>query len=133
MTTTPPDPAHRPYLAAIDRTDRQKGRYELTSFFASPGALDALLCDIVGHFSGKLPRVDAIVGLDALGFVLAGGLAALTGKPAILARKGGKLPLAEGDKASTGAFGDYAVGREGEKALEIRRDLVRKGMRVIVV
>ncbi|KAL1407534.1 hypothetical protein Q8F55_006967 [Vanrija albida] len=131
--STPPPPAHRPYLQAVDRTDRSKGRYELTSFFATPGALDGLLCDMVGHFSGQLPRVDAIVGLDALGFVLAGGLAALTGKPAILLRKGGKLALSGPELASSGTFDDYAAAREGGKALEVRRDLVRRGMRLIVV
>lgn len=132
-STSPPPPPSRPYLHAIDRTDRHLGRYELTSFFAAPSALSSFVSDLVAHFAPKLPAIDAIVGLDALGFVVAGALAERLGKPVILARKGGKLPLSEGEVVSSGRFADYSVEKRGEKSLEIRRDLLRPGMGVLVV
>lgn len=122
----------RPYLLTIDRTSRNLGRFELTSFFASLGSLPAFIADILQHFRPKLRRLDAIVGLDALGFPLAGALGDRLGLPVILARKKGKLALTDGEKLVVG-FEDYSVEREGVKGLEIRKDLLKDGMRVIVL
>ncbi|KAL7424522.1 hypothetical protein Q5752_000206 [Cryptotrichosporon argae] len=130
---TPVPFAARPYLAAVDRTPRGLGRFDLTSFFAAPGALQAFVADLLVHFAAALPGVDAVVGLDALGFVLAGALGAAADRPVVLMRKRGKLALADDEKVGTGAFSDYAAAREGDKAFEVRRDLLKPGMSVIVV
>lgn len=135
----------RPYLRAIDRTSRGLGRYDLTSFYAAPDALGLWVDDIAAYFSRPRSRqdngtdphpsepVDAIVGLDALGFPPAGALAYKLGVPLILARKRGKVPLPEDELYRTEDFEDYSVDRQGKKGLEIRRDLLKEGMRVIVV
>lgn len=130
---SPPPLTTRAYLHAVDRTSRGLGRYELTSFFATPGALSSFVADLATHFAPKLPFVDAVVGLDALGFVVAGALAERVGKPVILSRKGGKLALPAEEVVSSGAFADYSVVEKGEKSMEIRRDLLREGMGVLVV
>jgi adenine phosphoribosyltransferase len=122
----------RPYLLSIDRTARGLGRYELTSFFADPSSLPKFVSDVCAHFTAKLP-VDAIVGLDALGFPLAGAMALRLGVGCLLARKRGKLALPTEEIAVTDGIRDYSVERAGEKGLEIRKDLLRRGMRVIVV
>ncbi|RSH95061.1 hypothetical protein EHS25_000147 [Saitozyma podzolica] len=122
----------RPYLLSIDRTNRGMGRYELTSFFADPSSLPNFVSDVCAHFAAKLP-VDAIVGLDALGFPLAGAMALRLGVGCVLARKRGKLALPKEEIAATDGIRDYSVERAGVKGLEIRKDLLRTGMRVIVV
>jgi adenine/guanine phosphoribosyltransferase-like PRPP-binding protein len=132
----PSDPAilaARPYLLSIDRTPRGLGRYELTSFFATPNALSSFTSDTISHFSTHLPSLNAVVGLDALGFVAAASLGERLGLPIILARKRGKIALYDEDVVRTKEFRDYSVEKQGAKGLEIRRDLLKKGMKVIVV
>jgi adenine/guanine phosphoribosyltransferase-like PRPP-binding protein len=132
----PSDPdllAARPYLLSIDRTARGLGRYELTSFFATPHALSSFLTDLVSHFQPSLLSLDAIVGLDALGFVIAGALGQKLNLPVILARKVGKIALREDDVVRSGGIQDYSVQTQGVKGLEIRKDLLKKGMKVLVV
>lgn len=133
--STPPPPTSRPYLDAVDRNGRGQARYELTSFFATPGALSGFVADIAGHFASKLPTVDAVVGLDALGFVVAGALGQKIQKPVILARKAGKVAMPPEDVVKTGSYADYMAVKAGaaEKELEMRRDLLRQGMKVIIV
>ena len=157
--------ARRPYLDAIDRSNRGLGRYELTTFFAQPDALSSFARDAAAHFPG---HVDAVVGLDAMGFVVAGAVGMVMGRPVICMRKKGKIALRAcpnplhsteglptpppsatehgaasksggsrgcegGCKISTDDFLDYAAAREGTKGLEVRRDLLKPGMRVIAV
>lgn len=110
------------YLSAVDRIPRGLGRSDLSPFFASPTAFPAFIADIVDHFSSK--EFDAIVALDAVGFVVAGALAAKLGKPLLLARKEGKLPLREEEKAVTEELVDYS---KKAKRFEIRRDLLTPG------
>lgn len=98
--------------------------------------MSGFVADLAAHFSAKLPTVDAVVGLDALGFVLAGALGEKIQKPVILARKGGKIAMPRDEVASSAAYDDYTVkkGFAGEgKVLEFRKDLLRKGMKVIIV
>lgn len=69
--------------------------------------------------------IDAIVGVDARGFVFGGALAHEMNLPLVLARKPGKLPA---DTVSE----TYAL-EYGEAALEIHRDGVRPCQRVLVM
>ncbi|ORX35306.1 hypothetical protein BD324DRAFT_632273 [Kockovaella imperatae] len=131
----------RPYLASIDRTIRDGfPRYELSSFFAIPGALKAFSNDIISYFTGDIGTLDGWVGLDALGFIVAGSLAGITGKSMIPARKGGKLALPPDEILRTGPVNDYldayaerAGATKSVKTLEFRRDLIKPGARLIVV
>ena len=135
--------AARPYLSYIDRTSRGLGRYELTSFFAHPDSLTLFTSDIILHLSDPsnpsndklqngIESIDAVVGLDALGFIVAGALGCRLGKSVICARKRGKLAL-EKDDVIGRDFEDYSVEKQGVKGLEIRKDLLRVGMKVLVV
>ena len=133
----------RPYLAAIDRTVRPGcPRYELSTFFATPSALRGFAQDILDHFADEIESLDAFIGLDALGFIVAGALGGMTGKPMIPARKGGKLALPEDGILRTSHISDYLEDEskgikrtavKKEKMLEVRRDLIKPGMKVIVV
>ena len=123
----------RPYLLAIDRAPRGLGRFELTSFFATRNAVSSFVTDIIDHFQNKISQLDAVVGIDALGFPVAGALGDRLGVPIILARKKGKLALRAEDVVSTDEFEDYSVASQGGKGLEIRKDLLRSGMKVIVL
>lgn len=79
------------------------------------------------YFHDRLPSIDAVVGLDALGLPPAAGLAVLADKPLIVMRKEGKLALKEHELVRTQPV------KKGAKVLEVRRDLLKPGMRVIVV
>lgn len=139
---SPPPPEHRAYLQCIDRTCRANvPKYELTSFYASSvpsptsetpssaplSALSAFVRDMYAYFYDRLDATDAIVGLDALGLPLAAGLAVLADKPMVTLRKAGKLALLDDEVARSQPL------YEGDKVLEVRKDLIRPGMRVIVV
>ncbi len=70
-------------------------------------------------------RVDAIAGIEARGFLFAAPLAHSLDKPLIPVRKEGKLP-AETYRAT------YAL-EYGEAVLEVHRDAIAPGQRVLVV
>lgn len=110
------------YLQAVDRQPRSLGRSDLSPFFASPTAFPSFVEDIVNHFSQK--EVDSIIALDAVGFVVAGAVAAKMGKPIALCRKEGKLPLHEEEIARTEELVDYS---KKTKRFEIRKDLLTPG------
>lgn len=117
---------HSPYLQAVDRQPRGLGRSDLSPFFASPTAFPSFISDIVDHFASK--DFDSIVALDAVGFVVAGALAAKVGKPVVLCRKEGKLPLHEEEIARTEELVDYS---KKTKRFEIRKDLLTPGKSLI--
>lgn len=69
--------------------------------------------------------IDAIVGVDARGFVFGGALAYAMNKPLVLVRKKGKLP-AETISAT------YEL-EYGSDTLEIHKDALKPGDRVVVI
>jgi adenine phosphoribosyltransferase len=96
----------------------------VTPVFAQPEAFESLLDDLGGLLAGT--EFTTIVAVDALGFVLGTALAVRGHKRLVPARKGGKLPV----QSYTATFVDYT----GEtKSLEIRRDALNAGTRVLVV
>lgn len=120
-------------MNAIDRTCRPGvAKYDLSSFYASPGAMEGFVNDCIKHFDHVLPNIDAIVGLDALGFPMAGAVGYAARKPVILARKAGKLALTADEVLNSERIGIAQLGAE-PKPLEIRKDLLRPGMKVLVV
>ena len=139
----------RPYLAAVDRTVRLPAiaKFELTSFFAQPNALQQFSADVIKFFGAGSAKedgsnpVDAWIGLDALGLIVGGALSGMSGLPMISARKEGKLSVPQDNVVRTkltrtflmGTKDEYEVAEMGDKKLEIRKDLLTKGMKVVVV
>jgi adenine phosphoribosyltransferase len=115
---------HRPeYLKLID-TQTPGPRCDVTPLFADPTAFAALLDDFVALLHEI--DFDVVAGIDALGFILGAALALWTRKGFVPVRKGGKLPV----PVDMVEFIDYS----GEsKALELRRDAIAPGSRVLIV
>ncbi|MBN1263824.1 MAG: adenine phosphoribosyltransferase [Candidatus Pacebacteria bacterium] len=73
----------------------------------------------------KSQSIDKVVGVDARGFILAGALAYQLGAGLVMVRKKGKLP----PKTESVKY-DLEYGRA---VLEIRRDSIKPGERVLLV
>jgi adenine phosphoribosyltransferase len=96
---------------------------DITPVLADPIAFSTIIDLIVVHFGRG--NVDKVVGIEARGFILGAPVAYHFGAGVIPVRKSGKLPhdtLQE----------DYAL-EYGTASLEIHRDAVRAGERVLVV
>ena len=95
---------------------------DITPVLSNGEAFNALIGHLAEPFEG---RVDAVAGIEARGFILATPVARALGTGFIPLRKPGKLP--------------YHVHREeyeleyGTDALEMHRDAVRTGERVLIV
>ena len=76
---------------------------DVTPIFADARAFKALLQDLCAPFGSS--GIDLVVGLDALGFVLATGVALQLGVGLAPIRKRGKLPVAT-DAVEVGKRGD---------------------------
>jgi adenine phosphoribosyltransferase len=96
---------------------------DITPVLADPMAFSTLIDLIVVHFGRG--NVDKVVGIEARGFILASPVAYHFGAGFVPVRKQGKLPsetLAE----------EYAL-EYGTATLEIHRDAVQPGERVLIV
>src|SRR5688572_28940345 len=111
------------YFDLIDR-NATGNRCDVTPLFADPVAFGQMLDDLVRSL-GDTP-FDIVVGVDALGFILGTGIAMRTGRGLVVARKGGKLPIA----CNSVSFVDY-TGQS--KSLEMRADALRAGTRALIV
>jgi adenine phosphoribosyltransferase len=96
--------------------------YDLMPLFQSAEGLAAGVRKIAEWARPMAPEV--VVGIEARGFVLGGALAADLGVGFAAARKLGKLPHATVRR-------EYAL-EYGTDAVELHRDAVRPGMRVLV-
>ncbi len=113
----------KPYLAKID-TSTTGNRNDVTPLFADRKGFAQLADDLASPFLDA--GIDAVVAIDALGFILGTAIAERLGVGVVPARKGGKLPVA----TESIDFVDYSGTR---KALEMRPDALRPGMKVLVV
>ena len=113
----------KPYLSKID-TSTAGNRNDVTPLFGDREAFSQLVGDLVHPFRDA--GVDAVVAIDALGFILGTAVAESLGVGLVPVRKGGKLPVAV-DRVT---FVDYTGQR---KALEMRTDALIAGMNVLVV
>lgn len=111
------------YLRWIDR-DTIGNRYDVTPLFSHHADFNALVDDLVECTAGT--TVDLVACIDALGFILGTAIARKLEVGILPVRKGGKLPV-ESDRT---AFRDY-TGQD--KQLEIRRDILSQGSRVLIV
>ena len=113
----------RPYLALIDN-QTNGNRCDVTPLFADYAAFSALVDDLAALVEPL--AFDVVAGIDALGFILGTALALRTHAGFVPIRKGGKLPVA----VDSAECVDYTGQR---KTLELRRDALRPGTRVLLV
>jgi adenine phosphoribosyltransferase len=96
---------------------------DITPLLASPRALHIVLDGIAERFIGE--HVDAIVGIEARGFIFGGALAARLNASFVPVRKPGKLPAAVDRVELTTEY--------SRDALEMHRGSLREEARVVVV
>jgi adenine phosphoribosyltransferase len=96
---------------------------DITPVLADPIAFSTIIDLIVVHFGRG--NVDKVVGIEARGFILAAPVAYHFGAGVVPVRKKGKLP-------SETLGEDYAL-EYGTASLEIHKDAVGPGERVLVV
>lgn len=115
------------YLALIDR--RTLGLpgmrcRDITPIFCDPEAFNALTTDLCRDL--RTDEIDAVVGLEALGFIIATAIAVRINKPLVPIRKAGKLPV------QTARLELPAV-RGQARTLELRAGALEVGARVLLV
>lgn len=113
----PPD-----YISLVDT--QAHGRYDVTPLFADAHAFASLTSDLLTL--AEPLGFDLVAGIDALGFILGAALALRAGAGFLPIRKGGKLPVPTDHTTFVDCTGN-------EKALEMRKDALRLGLRVLVV
>jgi adenine phosphoribosyltransferase len=96
---------------------------DITPLLASPRALHIVLDGIAERFIGE--HVDAIVGIEARGFIFGGALAARLNASFVPVRKPGKLPAAV-DRVDI-------VTEYSRDALEMHKGSIRESSHVVVV
>ncbi|MBM4048462.1 MAG: adenine phosphoribosyltransferase [Planctomycetes bacterium] len=96
---------------------------DITPLLRDAKALKAAVNQIAAHYKGQ--KIDAVLGVEARGFVLAPAVALKLGAGFIPARKPGKLPW----KTTSASYQlEY-----GTDALEIHTDSVAPGQRILMV
>jgi adenine phosphoribosyltransferase len=96
---------------------------DITPLLADPRAFHIILDTIAQRFIGE--HIDAVVGIEARGFIFGGALAARLNASFVPARKPGKLPAAA-DRVSFDT--EYS-----STELEMHKDSIWKGCNAIVV
>jgi adenine phosphoribosyltransferase len=96
---------------------------DLTPVFEHGPTMQAMQAAFADRYRNM--RVDAFVGIEARGFIVAAPTAAAMSKGMIILRKPGKLPW---EKVSLSYQLEY-----GTDSLEMHRDSVRPGMRLVVM
>lgn len=116
------------YKTYFDRiSERAVGRYDISVLFDDYRVFEAVIADFVEPFRDS--DIDAVVGIDALGFVLGTGVAIELAVGFLPIRKGGKLPIPDDDCLQRAVM-DYT----GEqKRLELDAARITPGLRVLIV
>ena len=96
--------------------------YDITTLLKDPAGLRGVIDGLTEHFSGK--KIDAVLGIEARGFIFGPALALNLGAGIVPVRKPKKLP-AEVESWSY----DLEYGKD---TLEIHRDAVGKGHNVLI-
>jgi adenine phosphoribosyltransferase len=97
--------------------------YDITTLLKDKVGFATLIDALSEHFLGR--DVDLVLGMEARGFIFGPAVAYRLNAGFIPVRKPGKLP------AATQKY-DYAL-EYGTNTLEIHRDAIQKGQRVIIV
>lgn len=100
---------------------------DITPLLGDPAAFATALegLAVAGRDDQDRPCVDAVVGIEARGFILAAPVAHMLGASFVPARKAGKLPY---KTASVSYELEY-----GEETVQIHEDAFRPGARVLVI
>jgi adenine phosphoribosyltransferase len=96
--------------------------YDITTLLKHPAGLRKTVDALAAEYEGE--KVDAVIGVEARGFIFAPALAYHLGAGFVPVRKPKKLPA---ECASISYDLEY-----GQDTLEIHRDAVGKGQRVII-
>jgi adenine phosphoribosyltransferase len=96
---------------------------DITTLTKDPDGFRQAVDDLAARYRGE--RIDAVVGIEARGFIFGGAVAYLLKAGFVPARKPGKLP-AETVRA------EYEL-EYGTDAVEIHRDAIAPGQRVLIV
>jgi adenine phosphoribosyltransferase len=96
--------------------------YDITTLLKHPEGLRQVVDALSSEFKGE--GVDAVIGIEARGFIFAPAMAYQLGAGFVPARKPGKLP-------SECATVSYDL-EYGQDALQIHRDAVGAGHRVVI-
>ena len=97
--------------------------YDITTLLKDKVGLATLIDALAEHYIEQ--DVDLVLGMEARGFIFAPALAYRLNAGFVPLRKPGKLP------AATAKF-DYAL-EYGTNTLEIHKDAIQKGQRVLIV
>ena len=97
--------------------------YDITTLLKDKLGFATLIDALSEHYLDK--QIDLVLGMEARGFIFAPALAYRLNAGFVPVRKPGKLP------AATVKY-DYAL-EYGTNTLEIHRDAIQKGQRVIIV
>jgi adenine phosphoribosyltransferase len=97
--------------------------YDITTLLKDKLGLATLIDALAEHYVKQ--EIDLVLGMEARGFIFAPALAYRLNAGFVPLRKPGKLP------AATAKF-DYAL-EYGTNTLEIHRDAIEKGQRVLIV
>jgi adenine phosphoribosyltransferase len=96
--------------------------YDITTLLKHPAGLRKTVDALAAEFAGA--QIDAVVGIEARGFIFAPALAYHLGAGFVPVRKPRKLPA---ERASISYDLEY-----GQDTLEIHRDAIGNGHRVII-
>ena len=97
--------------------------YDITTLLKDKSGYAALIDQLAEHYIGK--QVDLILGMEARGFIFGPALAYRLNAGFVPVRKPGKLPAAT-------ARVEYDL-EYGSNALEVHKDAIEKGQRVLIV
>tara|TARA_Y100000310_G_scaffold333646_1_gene411617 strand:- start:1659 stop:2177 length:519 start_codon:yes stop_codon:yes gene_type:complete len=104
-----------------------KGRYDVVPLFGKPEVFSNLIGDLIKPF--KKVKIDKVVGLDSLGFVIGSAVAFKLKKGFVAVRKGGRSPGVKGTVLKVN-FKDYS---KKNKVFEINKNLIKKRDRILIV
>ncbi|KAG1448212.1 hypothetical protein G6F55_010748 [Rhizopus delemar] len=94
--------------------------------FQDPTAVEALISNIVHHINSTYKeKIDAVVGLDARGFLFGPLIALRLGAAFVPVRKQGKLP---GECVQATYVKEY-----GEDVFELQKSSLKEGANVVIV
>ncbi|CAJ1065169.1 adenine phosphoribosyltransferase [Xyrichtys novacula] len=92
--------------------------------YCNSKALEDCVKDLISPFLND--TIDLVAGIDAMGFILGASVATVLGKGFLAIRKAGHLCVATDNQN----YSDY-TGKE--KTMEVRLDVLRPGLRVLLV
>ena len=114
----------KPFIRNVpDFPKKGIGFKDITTLLKDAGAFRNAVDAMCAPYREK--RVDAVVGIESRGFLFGGAVAVALGVGFVPARKPGKLPAETVKEAYTLEYGTDAV--------EIHRDGIQEGMRVLIV